>query len=245
MNSNKFRLVRIDDPEDRKLLDFYNNVLKCMFTNKDDLDSLEEIQGFLRLYNYESRESPSYEVIILLRNECVIGGSVFGVFKTDDYCFIKGEYTGISKANRKDGAFDYLLRERVTLVEKLYGKKKCGKIDFIINELTSSDKACNDRDGFLKTVKLWKMRGYKKIDFNFVQLPLNDDKEAIAYFDLYILPLTEKYRSVNFISKHDMKNIVNACQTFRNSDKKVDSYLEYQNMIKLIDQKGKIEICIK
>lgn len=240
MNQSKFRVARINNPEDPKLLDFYNNVLEKVFTDKNDLDSLEEIQNFMELYN---SKNTFYEVLVLLFDDYVIGGSIFGVFKCDGFCFIKGEYTGINKQYRKNGAFNYLMSKRIELIEKKHDKFKCEKIDFILNELISPNMVSENKNSVSKILNIWKMRGYKKIDFNFIQLPLNNSKVSISHFDLYILPVSEKYRNKKLISKTEMKTMIDACQTFRTSDNELNYYKEYQNMMMEINQKRTIKIC--
>lgn len=233
----------IRDPEDKLLQDVYYNVLVELFPKTDDLDSLENIKYYLKEFDGKTKYKPIYIVLALLKDEVVIGASVFGLFSNNSFCFVKGEYTGIIREERKHGAFDKLLQGRENILKREVAKLGFNSLDFILNELESPLKVSSRKRDVLKTIRLWRLKGFRKVDFNFVQLPLNNDKNSISYFDLYIKPLTEELFQKTSFSHLEMAIIVEACQTFRVSDRAPENYIEYQEMIKEIKKRGRINIC--
>lgn len=184
-----------------------------------------------------------YTIIALLYKNKIVGATIFGIFKCDNYCFIKGEYTGILKDARKNGAFDFLLDERMKIVNEKCKELGHSEIDFILNELESADKIKMNLENVISTTRLWRMKGFRRIDFEFIQLPLNAEKSAISYFDLYIKPVSDSFKLKTSLTSIEMKEIIDACQTFRVSNDNPENYIEYQNMMKQISREGNIKIC--
>lgn len=243
MRADAFEVLLIDCPENDLLEDVYNNVLTSLFTKSDDLDSLEDIKRYMSMYNFLNNSFPLYTVIALLFEGKVVGTTIFGIFECGSYCFIKGEYTGILKEARKNGAFDFLLNERMRIVNEKCKKLGYREIDFILNELESPEKITVNLKHVINTTRLWRMKGFRRIDFEFIQLPLSYEKSAISYFDLYIKPISEKFKTKRSLSASEMKGIIDSCQTFRISNDKTENYIEYQDMMKQIGREGNIKIC--
>lgn len=243
IGQNDFSVISITDPNDRLLEEAYYNVLCKHFTNDDDLDRLNDIKLHLTKFGLNGNSFPKYLILVLIKDAKVVGTTIFGLFKNQEITFIKGEYTAILQKYRKNSAFNYLLTKRLEIVRKVFAENGCNDVDFIVNELESVVKTQGAKRAAIKTVKLWELAGFNRLDFDFVQLPLTDDKAVVTCFDLYIKPLSKKYIKKEFLNSNEMLPIINACQTFRVSDTPVETYIEYHNMLSQIDKKGKIEIC--
>lgn len=243
MERDNLKVIRITNSDNELLSRAYEDVLSQLFKNEDDLDSLEEIKSHLKKFGGTDYSLPGYNVLVLLQNDKVVGITIFGLFGHEDFCFVKGEYTGILKEARKNGSFDFLLSERMKIILEELSKIGLNEVDFVLNELESPDKVNGTKHTIERTLRLWRMKGFKKINFEFVQLPLNKDKSSISYFDLYMQPLSDKLKSLSELSSNQMKLILNACQTFRISNDKPENYIEYQNMLEQINREGQIKIC--
>lgn len=89
--------------------------------------------------------------------------------------------------------------------------------------------------------KIWHAFGHDWVNFPFVQLPIADGKKALRAL-LGVKRHSSKYIQRDYLTKDEMKCIIDACNYFRVSQASNESYPEYQEMIEFLERNPEISI---
>jgi hypothetical protein len=89
--------------------------------------------------------------------------------------------------------------------------------------------------------KIWHSFGHDWVNFPFVQLPIADGKKALRAL-LGVKRHSSKYIQRDYLTKDEMKCIIDACNYFRVSQAPNESYPEYQEMINFLERNPEISI---
>lgn len=237
--NDKLRIQTIRDPQSPLLISVYNELVVPLFPDINDVDALSSIQKYMHDANKLSSNCISYLCIAVIdTNEQILGATLFGLFSMGSLAFIKGEYTVIKPAARQQGTLQKLLRGRLDVC-----KDEC-----LLRGLTlgfATIQVCSTEDDkYSKNLqRLWRLQGFRRIDFPFTQLPLRDDLQAITTFDLFFQPIAEEFRLRDHITKDEIRAIVDASYTFRDSTTEPSQYEEYHRMQMYIETQKRIPLC--
>jgi hypothetical protein len=233
------RIQTIRDPQSPLLVKVYNELVVPLFSNPNDVDALSSIQKYMQNETKLSSNCICYLCIAVIdTNEQVLGATLFGLFSMGAYAFIKGEYTVIKPEARQQGTLEKLLRSRLCIC-----KQECTsrglELGFATIQVCS-----NDNDLYHRNLqRLWRLQGFRRLDFPFIQLPLRDDLQAITSFDLFFQPIADEFFLRTHLTKDEIRAIVDASYTFRDSTTGPSQYEEYHRMQLYIDTKKSIPIC--
>ena len=233
------RIQTIRDPRAPLLVRVYNELVVPFFSDINDVDALCSIQKYMQDADKLSSNCICYLCIAAIdKNEQVLGATLFGLFSMGTYAFIKGEYTVIKPGARQQGTLQKLLRSRLGVC-----KDECDsrglELGFATIQVCSTEGAPYSRN----LQRLWRLQGFRHIDFPFVQLPLRDDLQAITSFDLFFQPIAQAYRLRTSLTKDEIRAIVDASYTFRDSDTAPTQYDAYRQMQMYIESQKRIPLC--
>ncbi len=234
------RFVAIRNSDSELLPRVHQELIRKYFFDVNDIDSLTAMQSYIRHAEKLSNQCISYNVIAAIDSEGRLSGAtVFGLFSMGPYTFIKGEYTVVVPEVRTSSLLDRLLHERY--ISACRQSILCGlnEPEFIVIQICSSA----DQPKNAQLQRMWHLRGFRRIDFPFIQLPLRDELDAVSNFYCYLQPLSENFRVRSTLTCDETLAIVDACCTFRESKKRLSDYAEYKQMKKYIEQQKSIRLC--
>ena len=211
-----FSIEEVYSPEsdDFKLL--YKEVYKKFFPDAGGLMAFDEFQDELKK-RYKKLDKAHYHILILKVGTTPVGGIMFdfqqitkttgvGVFY---YFFVEKELLAdVDKGNQaakmlEDAAQRMLDRdakysglEIVALIIEVDNPERKTRFKLETNLKKSQIKPENAEGYKAKLVKIERMyrtRGFKRVDFNYIPSDISNKKRAVNYFDLYIKPLKPKW----------------------------------------------------
>ncbi len=236
--NNQLRIQTIRDPQSPLLAKVYNELVVPLFSDTNDVDAFSSIQKYMQDANKLSSNCICYLCVAVIdTNEQVLGATLFGLFSMGAYAFIKGEYTVIAPAARQQGTLQMLLKSRLCTCKDECVSKGL-KLGFAMIQVCSTEDAYSQ-----KLQRLWRLQGFRRIEFPFTQLPLRDDLRAITSFDLFFQPLAEEFRLREHLTKDEIQAIVDAACIFRDSSTKPTQYEEYHRMQMYIEKQKRIPLC--
>jgi hypothetical protein len=176
-------------------------------------------------------------IAVIDTNGQVLGATLFGLFTMGSFAFIKGEYTVIKPGARRQGTLQKLLKSRIRVCKDECMSREL-ELGFTTIQVCSTENAHGQH-----LQRLWRLQGFRRIDFPFTQLPLRDDLQAITSFDLFFQPIANEFRLRSYLTKDEIRAIVDASYTFRDSATAVTQYEEYRRMQMYIDTQKRIPLC--
>ena len=155
---------------------YYNELLFPMFPSeeRDDLKNL-------LYYTKKQTALHKFKMLAAFEKNQIAGGVVFDYYK-DTNCVLM-EYISTKKEFRGLGVASVLL-DKVT---KKY------KADYIIIEVEDPKKIQTDEA--VNRLAFWKNRGFKEIDFDYVQPPINKAKPEVQNMLIMCKVLNDKYKT--------------------------------------------------
>jgi hypothetical protein len=236
--NDQLRIQTIRDPQSPLLVKVYNELVVPLFSDTNDIDALSSIQKYMQDADKLSSNCICYLCIAVVdKSEQVVGATLFGLFSIGTYAFIKGEYTVIKPGARQQGTLQNLLKSRLDVC-------MCECVSRGLELGFATIQVCSTEDTHGQNLqRLWRLQGFRRIDFPFTQLPLRDDLQAITSFDLFFQPIAEEFRLRSYLTKDEIRAIVDASYTFRDSATAVAQYVEYRRMQMYIDTQKRIPLC--
>ncbi|MBN1602145.1 MAG: hypothetical protein JW915_11080 [Chitinispirillaceae bacterium] len=239
-NNDSIRFITVRNSDSSLLFRIHKELITQYFSDVNDIDSLTAMRGYMRNAKELSNQCLNYTVIAAVDSDCrLLGATVFGLFTMSSCTFIKGEYTVVVPAARCSKLLEQLLYNRYLFAFQesvALDKKDPG---FAIIQVYSTVSASKSDP----LQRMWRLRGFKQIDFPFVQLPLRNELNVVTSFNCYFQPLSEQYHKRTCLTGEEMHAIVDACCTFRESRGLPSSYDEYRQMKLYIDSHENIPLC--
>lgn len=241
LNQNGVTFIHIQNADSPLLTQIHQELIVPYFSDTNDIDSLESIRTYKCSAKILSKNCLSYDVVVALNSRGrAVGATIFAIFIHNDIAFVKGEYTVVAPDARKNGTLEQLLHARKNIAYNECLSVGLTELAFVVIQVDSE----NDTIQSNNLQRMWRLHGFRRIDFPFKQLPLRDDLDSITTFDLFFKPLTEKYINRTYLSADEMLAIVDACCTFRESEKPLTYYKEYHQMREFISQRKRVAICL-
>jgi GNAT superfamily N-acetyltransferase len=224
--------------EDSRLALVHETLLVPNFPNRDDLDSVENIAAYLTASRETRNEGIRYYALIAIdAGREIVGTTLFGLFAHPGFCLMKAEYTAVLPARRGCGVASALCQERLNICERDARQLTGSPLDAaVINLQAGSNGRYIDESS-----SLWIRLGFRLIDFDFVQLPLSDDRECHRSL-LAFRGYTEHFLHRADLSPGEMKQIIHDCNYFRRSSGDVFSFPQYVSMLQVIEKQSSIPL---
>ena len=216
-------IVDIDDDNSLKLFKtFYQDTLLSSF----DLNQLEEYDQFISNLTNNNSSHLKYYIIIYLYNDYPIGGIIFDYLVDSNTGFI--EYIATNESVRKKGTGTYILKDACERLNNLDNK-----IRFVACEVEQVKENKEAKHYF------WEKFGFKKLDFYYVQPPLEKNKEPVYNMDFGIITKAPGIiYDKGYVDKESLKSLLeNYYRPYRDDPYYKDILLKLekdQDIIKLV-----------
>ncbi len=156
--------------------DFYNKILVSSFAK----DQIENYEQFLNNLNNKD----SYFITLVLNKDEVVGGIIYDYLKQTNSGFI--EYIAVKKDHTNNNIGSNLLNQAISILNQKSDKK----IDFLFCELEQEINGKQPKHYF------WQKFGFKKIDFDYIQPPLDDLKKPVFIMDFGYLSFVKTDKKI-------------------------------------------------
>jgi GNAT superfamily N-acetyltransferase len=232
--------VGADDPLLRRI---YEKLLVPFFSS-NDRDDYQALNTYLADNDANWEKRIQFYVIAALRNGALIGTTIFSFIGYDHLCLMSGQYTSVVPEERGQNFGRTLSNYRVKVAQDAARRFGYQALDLSIVTLTEPQNGHHKfhvppSTDLNALKKIWHNLGYEWVDFPFIQLPLADNKRSSPAL-LWLQPHSHQYRRRNFLTKVEMKEIIDACNYFRISKAPNADYPEYQRMMDVLEQQPQI-----
>lgn len=218
----------------------YRELIIPFFTDANDVDTLQAMQRYVLGSCELVSPSLSYRVVAAVAPDGrVVGATIFGLFFWQGATFIKGEYTVVATEARSTRILENLLMRREEASRSLCTERGLPEPAFVVIQVD----ARTDQLHNLCLQRIWRLRGFLRVDFPFVQLPLRDGLAAIASFDLFVKPLTNEYKLRDYLTAEEMRGIIVASATYRESARALNEYDAYRIMMEHSTRQKRVILC--
>ncbi|HEV7662779.1 MAG TPA: hypothetical protein VGQ62_04530, partial [Chloroflexota bacterium] len=179
----------VTSPDDPRLAEL-SRLLESVFADPNTVLGLDRLQAFVRADPSAARRRFSVLVAVDAARDTVIGGSVFSYVPKSNCGF--SEYIVADSTRRGTGLGRRLFERRKALLDeqaRAYGHPACGGLFIEADnpDRTPADLVDAERETALdprERLRLFDHLGFRKVDVPYVQPPLGNGKQPIAYLDL-------------------------------------------------------------
>lgn len=205
--------IEIDDPFSDHVEQFCD-VLVEAFPDPYDREDIPILRKNLEEGSWtDGEEVCRYHLITAQRHNRVIGGTSFYFFSDGRTALGMGAYLAVRREFRNKGIGTGLIeaRNRVLLADAQEFNRHLKGLVIQISEpkLMSASERESDSIDPLERERFWRRRGYRKIDFNFIQPPIRNSEPPVEYLSLYIFPYCQQWREMDHISRDELRGVIN------------------------------------
>ena len=211
-----FSIEEVYSPESADFKLLYKEVYREAFPDAGELLAFEDFQDELKK-RYKKLDKAYYHILILKVGTTPVGGIMFDLYPVTKtscvgvfyYFFVKKELlVDVEKGNMaakmlQDAAISMLKRdtrynglELVALVIEVDNPERKTeyklKTQLKMAKLKRED-AENYKAELAKIVRMYRIMGFKKVDFNYAPSDLSNKKRTVTYLDFYVKPLKPKW----------------------------------------------------
>ena len=211
-----FSIEEVYSPKSTDFELLYKAVYREAFPDAGELLAFEDFQDELKK-RYKKLDKAHYHIFILKVGVTPIGGIMFDLYQITKttcvgvfyYWFVKKELLAdVEKGNMaakmlEDAAISMLKRdakynglELVALVIEVDNPERKTKYK-LETPLKGSRLKREDAESYkaelAKIVRMYRIRGFRKTDFNYKPSDLSNKKRIVTYLDFYVKPLTPKW----------------------------------------------------
>ena len=205
-NSLSIREVAI---EDKRTMDefgqFFTSVYIPAFPNPDERESLENMMMYLRQKQQGSYGKNNYHILLVKNKEQqVVGGVICDYFKASNSGVIEFIAIGREFQSMKIGSYLYYMAlNTLNKDAKSNGHKG---IDYMFCEIENP--ALLVEEASKKYFYFWNKLGFQKIEFEYVQPPLDGNKAAVDSLWFVVLKMINKKTVIEGIETELVKSVL-------------------------------------
>lgn len=178
--------VVIDNDDHRFLLhNFYETIFIDAFPDENERE--RESNMLKQLERFNAINGVSYYIILLVKNNTPIAGIIADYF--DDCNSVAIEYILVSKEFRRQNLSKYLING---LLEKIADDYAEGSVKHIFFETENPNKVAKKFiSESLNRLQYWQANNAMKIDIDYLQPPLEEDKLSVKHLYLAYLKMSK------------------------------------------------------
>lgn len=193
--------VSIKDTYSMKLLgSFYNHIYVKSFPDINKRESLENIIDFLTKKYDNLYGNNNYHILILHNDMNIMGGIIFDYFSESNSGVI--EFICISESFKRNGLASILYNKAIDMINQDAKNIFFINADFIFCEIDYITPEQED----LSYIHFWNKKGFKKLDFKYIQPPLSAEKDAVE--TLHLIVNIQSKEKVSNIHKLDVLSFI-------------------------------------
>lgn len=154
-----------------------------------------------------------YHIFAAKIGQQTVGGTSFYFFKNKNMALGMGAYLAVKKEFWGKGIGTKLISIRDETISRDASEFHCYPQALVIQagdpELMSEEDKKRDPMNPLERENFWKKRGYRKIDFNFIQPSIRLGEPPVKYLSLYMFPYSQQWKKMSVISIRDLWDVIN------------------------------------
>ena len=204
--------IEITDSESDGVKQFHD-VLVEAFPDPCEREDVEILRWNLRQGSWTTQDEVCrYHLIIARQGGRAVGGASFYFYSNEQNALGMGAYLAVRRElwGKGTGAELIHLRDRILSRDAL--ELNCHLKGLIIQvsdpELMGAAEMERDVMDPSERVRFWKQRGYRKIDFDFIQPPIREGEPPVEYLSLYLFPYRPEWESMACISRAELRNVI-------------------------------------
>lgn len=228
----KLTAYEVSDSEDSLLKTIHQELIVENFRDPNDVDTYEGLKHYVSSRENNESQRIRYHVIAALDGSQVAGATIFAFFGCPTYCFMKGEYTVVRPAFRRQGIAPWLGNARSIIAARdAVDLGYRNGVDFSI--LTSNRSESASLPDLERSP--WRRMGFRIIDFPLVQLPLWEGGGSCDEIRLGFKGHTPIFTNCTFLRSDEMRDIINAVNYFRDTTFRNEQHPRYRAMLKMFN----------
>lgn len=226
-----FRDIDVNKLKDIELLkSFYFSIYLKSFPNKNECESFENFLYFLE--NSKVSSSYKYHIILILKDDVLLGGAVFNYLLDIESGYI--EFLTINEKYQSKG-IGSLLYEKVLKVLNQDARDMCSGLKYIFGEIDNPKFSIRKLNKYLY---FWDKQGFRRLNIDYIQPALSKNQNDVNCLWFVIKKMTNEIESS--IKGKFLVSVLD--NIFKNCFKNVYISNEIENMYKEILQKDEIEL---
>ena len=204
--------IEISDPNSYELRQFHD-VLVEAFPDPIEREDMEILRANLLEGSWErGDEICRYHIIAARWNGEIVGGVSFYFFSHNQTALGIGSYLAVKEEFWERGIGTGLIDLRNQTLSRDARELNCHLKGLVIQvsdpQRMSAEEIEKDVVNSWEREQFWKRRGYRKIDFNFIQPSIREGEPPIEYLSFYIFPYCEEWKLSNHVSNSELRDIV-------------------------------------
>lgn len=199
--------VSVNDTNSMKLFGyFYNHIYVKSFPDINKRESLENIVDFLTKKQNKLYGNNNYHILIIHDDINIMGGIIFDYFSNSNSGVI--EFICIEENFKRKGLATILYNKAINMINEDARKISYTNVDFIFCEIDDVNNQTTDPS----FIHFWKNKGFKKLEFKYIQPSLSVEKTDVDNLNLTVKILFKG--KVSYIHKLDILNFLFDYATF-------------------------------
>lgn len=210
--------VEITEPGAGEVIQFHD-IMVDAFPDPYVREDVEILQEKMQEGSWTSGDEVcQYHLVVALREGQVVGGTSFYFFNQEKNSGPRptalgmGSYLAVKEDFRGNGIGTELISLRDQVLSRDARELDCHLRGLIIQvsdpALMSAEEIERDPMDPWKREEFWKRRGYRKIDFNFIQPAIRINEPPIEYLSLYMFPYCQQWKDMKSISRDDLWDVI-------------------------------------
>lgn len=190
IKSLKFVEVNIDDKKSLSYLgEFYTDIYIDVFHDKNERETFDNLLGYLESNKENGGNDYSYHILLAIDdNNRVMGGCIFDYFVKSNSAAI--EFLAVREEKQSGGYGTLIYNQVMTILNNDAIRNKKISVDDIVIEINNP--AFNKEDDPMKYLYFWDKFAFQHLDFDYIQPPLDEEKEEVR--NLWLAYLSPKYQ---------------------------------------------------
>ena len=227
--------IEVIDPNSNEVKQFHD-VLVEAFPDHHEREDLEILRWNLRRGSWTTQDEVCrYHLVVATQDGRAVGGVSFYFYSSEGNALGMGSYLAVRSDFRTEGLGTKLIDLRNRILSRDALEPNCQLKGLIIQvsdpEFMSAEEIERDVMNPFERERFWKRRGYRKIDFDFVQPPIRKGEPPVEYLSLYMFPYCPEWENMGYVSRAELRNIIDCfikCTGTPGSPETDPSYLQMQ-----------------
>ena len=188
--SLEFVEVDIDDKKSLAMLgEFYTDIYIDVFPNRDERETFDNLLEYLKLNEQNAGKDYIYHILLAKdNNDRVMGGCIFDYYVNNNSATI--EFLAVREEKQSGGYGTMIYQQVLKVLNEDAIKSHHLIVDHILIEL--NDPSLSKEGDPLKYLYFWDKFDFQHLEFNYIQPPLNEEKEEVR--ELWLAYLSPKYQ---------------------------------------------------
>lgn len=217
-----------------KLGEFYTDIYIDTFTDKDERETFDNILSYLELSKANQGKDYIYHILLATDdNGKVMGGCIFDYYVNNNSATI--EFLAIREEKQSGGYGTIVFEKVLEVLDNDAVKNHYLGVDHILIEINNPEYAKTGDP--LKYLYFWDKFNFKHLEFDYIQPPLNEEKEEVR--QLWLGYLSPKYAREHidspFVEEVDKSLILGILSNYFKYAFKIDNPKECKQFIEMMN----------